>query len=469
MSKPLHIHILGICGTFMGGIAVLAKEAGYRVTGCDANVYPPMSTQLEAQGIELIEGWGVEQLSLNADMYVIGNVVSRGNPLMEEILNRNLSYISGPQWLSQALLQSKWVIAVAGTHGKTTTSSMLAWILEYANMNPGFLIGGVPQNFGISARLTDSPFFVIEADEYDTAFFDKRSKFVHYKPRTAVLNNLEFDHADIFPDLAAIKRQFHHLVRTVPARGRLIVNGEDAALAEVLAMGCWTPVERFGIVGDDGTPDAPTAVATTLDWTARLLSADGSRFEVAHRGAPLGVVEWPLLGRHSVMNALAALAAAAAAGCDAAALLPAFARFASAKRRMEVVGTARGVTVYDDFAHHPTAIRTTLDGLRAKVGAARVIAALEPRSNSMRLGAHADALAPALDPADITVFLHRPDLPWDAAKVIAAVRGEARAVADVGAMIAALAAAARAGDHVVFMSNGGFEGAPRRLLAALQG
>ena len=465
----MKLHILGICGTFMGGVAALARELKHEVEGSDQNVYPPMSTQLEQLGIALSSGYSPANITPGVDEIIVGNALSRGNPAVEHVLDAGLRYTSGAQWLSERVLPGRDTLAVAGTHGKTTTSTLLAFLLDAAGRDPGFLIGGVPGNFGVSARLGSGREFVVEADEYDTAFFDKRSKFVHYRPLVAVLNNLEYDHADIFPDLAAIQRQFHHLVRTVPARGRLVVNGEDAALAEVLAMACWTPVERFGIVGDDGTPDAPTAGATTLDWTARLLAADGSRFEVAHRGAPLGVVEWPLLGRHSVMNALAALAAAAAVGCDAAALLPAFARFASAKRRMEVVGTARGVTVYDDFAHHPTAIRTTLDGLRANVGAARVIAALEPRSNSMRLGAHADALAPALDPADVTVFLQRPDLPWDAAKVIAAVRGEARAVADVGAMIADLAAAARAGDHVVFMSNGGFEGAPRRLLAALHG
>jgi UDP-N-acetylmuramate: L-alanyl-gamma-D-glutamyl-meso-diaminopimelate ligase len=360
------------------------------------------------------------------------------------------------------------VLAVAGTHGKTTTSAMLAWVLEDNGREPGFLVGGVPLNFGVSARLGTGKCFVIEADEYDTALFDKRSKFVHYRPTVAVLNNLEFDHADIFPDLAAIQRQFHHLVRIVPGRGRLIVNGEDAALAEVLAMGCWTPVERFGIVGADGAPERTLPTDAALDWTAQMLSADGSRFVVAHCGQALGTVEWALLGRHNVMNALAALAAAAACGVDAVSLLPAFSRFASAKRRMEVVGVAKGITVYDDFAHHPTAIRTTLDGLRAKVGNARVIAALEPRSNSMRLGAHADALAPSLDAADITVFLHRPNLPWDAAKVVAAVRGAAHTAPDVDAMIALLVSEAREGDHVVFMSNGGFEDAPRRFLAALQ-
>ncbi|MGL6291253.1 MAG: UDP-N-acetylmuramate:L-alanyl-gamma-D-glutamyl-meso-diaminopimelate ligase [Silanimonas sp.] len=470
----MRLHILGICGTFMGGIAALARELGHAVEGSDQNVYPPMSTQLEALGIALASGYSASNLSAGVDEVVVGNALSRGNAAVEHVLDAGMRYTSGAQWLSEHVLRGRETLAVAGTHGKTTTTSLLAFLLDAAGRDPGFLVGGVPENFGVSARAGTGREFVVEADEYDTAFFDKRSKFVHYRPTVAVLNNLEYDHADIFPDLAAIQRQFHHLVRIVPGRGRLIVNGEDAALADVLAMGCWTPVERFGIVDANGRPEATAASlaaagAAALDWTAQLLKADGSRFAVAHRGTALGVVDWPLVGRHNVMNALAALAAAAAVGCDAKALLPAFAHFASAKRRLEVVGVARGVTVYDDFAHHPTAIRTTLDGLRAKVGSARVIAALEPRSNSMRLGAHADALAPSLDPADATVFLHRPNLPWDAAKVVDAVRGDARTVPDVETMIATLAADARDGDHVVFMSNGGFEDAPRRFLAALRG
>jgi UDP-N-acetylmuramate: L-alanyl-gamma-D-glutamyl-meso-diaminopimelate ligase len=465
----LRLHILGICGTFMGGIAALARELGHAVEGSDQNVYPPMSTQLERLGITLASGYAPAHISAGVDEVVVGNALSRGNPAVEHVLDAGMRYASGAQWLSEHVLRGRETLAVAGTHGKTTTTSLLAWLLESAGRDPGFLVGGVPENFGVSARLGTGREFVVEADEYDTAFFDKRSKFVHYRPTVAVLNNLEYDHADIFPDLAAIQRQFHHLVRIVPGRGRLVVNGEDGSLAEVLAMGCWTPVERFGVVDAEGRPEVATPGGATLDWTARLLAADGSRFVVAHRGVELGTVEWPLLGRHNVMNALAALAAAAAVGCDARALLPAFAGFASAKRRLEVIGTARGVTVYDDFAHHPTAIRTTLEGLRAKVGSARVIAALEPRSNSMRLGAHADALAPSLDPADATVFLHRPNLPWDAAKVVAAVRGAASTVPDVDAMIARLAAEAGEGDHVVFMSNGGFEDAPRRFLRALQG
>ena len=452
----------------MGGIAALARELGHEVEGSDQSVYPPMSTQLEALGIALASGYTPQNLGAGVAEVVVGNALSRGNAAVEHVLDAGLRYTSGAQWLSEHVLRGRETLAVAGTHGKTTTTALLAFLLDAAGRDPGFLVGGVPENFGVSARVGTGAEFVVEADEYDTAFFDKRSKFVHYRPVVAVLNNLEYDHADIFPDLAAIQRQFHHLVRIVPGRGRLIVNGEDAALAEVLAMGCWTPVERFGIVGADGRPEVLTPGEAALDWTARMLGPDGSRFVVAHRGVELGMVDWPLLGRHNVMNALAALAAVAAVGCDAKALLPVFARFASAKRRLEVVGVARGVTVYDDFAHHPTAIRTTLDGLRAKVGAARVIAALEPRSNSMRLGAHADALAPSLDAADATVFLHRPNLPWDAAKVVDAVRGEARTVPDVDSMIAALAAEAKAGDHVVFMSNGGFEDAPRRFLATLQ-
>ena len=381
MSKPKHIHILGICGTFMGGIAAIAKQSGYRVTGCDANVYPPMSTQLEAQGIELIEGWGADQLELKPDVFVIGNVVSRGNPLMEEILNRNLPYASGPQWLADTLLRDKWVLGVAGTHGKTTTSSMLAWILEHAGLNPGFLIGGVPQNFGISARITDSSFFVIEADEYDTAFFDKRSKFVHYHPRTAVLNNLEFDHADIFPDLAAIETQFHHLVRTVPGNGLVVSNGREVSLQRVIQRGCWTPVEKFG--SDDG-------------W-----NIDANE-QVTLNGKLQGTLQWDLMGEHNRMNALAALAAARHAGVPVAQGLAALAEFKNVKRRMEVRGTVNGITVYDDFAHHPTAIDTTVAGLRRKVGKARILAVLEPRSNTMKLGVMKDALPGSLKDADLT-------------------------------------------------------------------
>lgn len=452
MSK---IHILGIAGTFMGGVAALARELGHQVEGSDQAVYPPMSTQLETLGIALSQGYLPDNISPDCDEVVVGNALSRGNPAVEAVLDAGRRYTSGAQWLSEQVLPGRDTLAVAGTHGKTTTTTILAFLLQAAGREPGFLIGGVAEDFGVSARIGRGREFVVEADEYDTAFFDKRSKFVHYRPLVAILNNLEFDHADIFPDVAAIQRQFHHLVRTVPARGRLIVNGEDAHLAEVLAMGCWTPVERFGF-------------EPSLEWSARLLNADGSAFSVLHRGVDVATVQWPLLGRHNVLNGLAALAAAHAVGVDVAQVAPALARFNSVKRRMEVIGQARGVTVYDDFAHHPTAIHTTLQGLRAKVGAARIVVAMEPRSNSMRLGAHAEALAPSLDIADAVVFLARPELPWDAGKVIAAVRGDAQAVADTGTLLARLGEITRDGDHVVFMSNGGFDGAPRRFLAQLQ-
>ncbi|MBI1887873.1 MAG: UDP-N-acetylmuramate:L-alanyl-gamma-D-glutamyl-meso-diaminopimelate ligase [Nitrosomonadales bacterium] len=444
MSK--HIHILGICGTFMGGIAAIAKQAGYRVTGCDANVYPPMSTQLEAQGIALTEGFGVGQLELRPDVFVIGNVVSRGNPLIEEILNRNLPYVSGPQWLAQNILHDRWVLGVAGTHGKTTTSSMLAWILEYAGLNPGFLVGGVPQNFGISARLTDSAFFVIEADEYDTAFFDKRSKFVHYRPRTAILNNLEFDHADIFPDLASIETQFHHLVRTVPGNGLVVCNGREESLRRVLQRGCWTPVERFG--NDEGWD---------IDANDR----------VTLNGVPQGTLEWDLLGEHNRMNALAALAAARHAGVPVAQGLAALAGFRNVKRRMEVRGTVNGITVYDDFAHHPTAIDTTIAGLRRKVGNSRILAVLEPRSNTMKLGVMKDALPGSLKDADL-VFCYGANLGWDARDALAPLGGKVVVKDDLNELIGAIVAAACSGDHVLVMSNGGFGGIHEKLLKRLQ-
>jgi len=450
----MRLHILGICGTFMGGVAALARELGLTVEGSDANVYPPMSTQLEALGIRLMDGYSADHLKPAPDLVVVGNAMTRGNPAVEYMLDEQLRYISGPQWLGETLLPGREVLAVAGTHGKTTTTSLLAHLLESAGLSPGFLIGGVPGNFEVSARKGSGKPFVIEADEYDSAFFDKRSKFVHYRPRVAILNNLEYDHADIFPDVAAIQRQFHHLVRTVPGNGRLIVNAHDYHLAEVLAMGCWTPVETFGIGKGD--------------WQAELIEADGSAFTVRRGDETIGEIRWSLLGNHSVMNALAALAAATAAGADPRALLPAFASFQSVKRRMEVVGDANGIRVYDDFAHHPTAIATTLAGLRAKVGKARIVVALEPRSNSMRLGAHSEALAPSLADADAVVFLHRPELPWDAGRVTGALDGRGSTVPTVDALIAALRSEVRAGDHVVFMSNGGFEGAPRRFAEAIK-
>jgi UDP-N-acetylmuramate: L-alanyl-gamma-D-glutamyl-meso-diaminopimelate ligase len=446
----MHIHILGICGTFMGGIAVIARQAGHRVTGCDANVYPPMSTQLQAQGIALTEGWDPQQVDLQPDLFVVGNVVSRGNPLMEAILERGLPYVSGPQWLAENVLQRRWVLAAAGTHGKTTTASMLAWILEHAGLNPGFLIGGVPLNFDISARLTDSPFFVIEADEYDTAFFDKRSKFVHYRPRSAILNNLEFDHADIFPDLAAIETQFHHLVRTVPGNGLIVANGREQSLQRVIDRGCWTPVEWLG--RDDG-------------WHAGVAGDDGS-FEVFIGGRAQGRVDWELLGEHNRMNALAALAAARHAGVPVAQGIAALARFRNVRRRMEVRGTVGGVTVYDDFAHHPTAIGTTLAGLRRKVGGARILAVLEPRSNTMKLGAMKDALPGSLAAAD-HVFCYTQGLQWDAAAALAPLGARAECHGELPLLVNAIVRAARPGDHLLVMSNGGFGGIHDTLLKAL--
>lgn len=455
----MHIHILGICGTFMGGIAVLAKNAGHRVTGCDANVYPPMSTQLESQGIELIEGFGVEQLALNPDIYVIGNVVSRGNPLMEEILNRGLPYISGPQWLAENVLQGKWVLAVAGTHGKTTTSSMLAWILEYAGLAPGFLIGGVPENFSVSARLpqtpsqdpnSTSPFFVIEADEYDTAFFDKRSKFVHYRPRTAILNNLEFDHADIFADLAAIETQFHHLVRTVPQQGLVVSNGREASLERVIQRGCWTPVETFG---------------ASSGWDMGPADAQG-HFSVSWQGQTMGTVQWDLLGEHNRMNALAAIAAARHAGVQVAEAIAALAEFKNVKRRMELRGVVREISVYDDFAHHPTAIATTVAGLRSKVGKARILAVLEPRSNTMKLGVMKQALPDSLRDADL-VFCYGANLGWSAQEALQPIAHKSQVFDDLPAMVEAICQVAQSGDHILVMSNGGFGGIHQQLLDAL--
>ena len=447
----MHIHVLGICGTFMGGIAVIAKQSGHQVTGCDANVYPPMSTQLASQGIRLIEGWDPKQVELEPDLFVIGNVVSRANPLVEEILDRNLPYSSGPQWLYEHVLRDKWVLAVAGTHGKTTTSSMAAWILEAAGLNPGFLIGGVPENFGLSARVTDSPFFVIEADEYDTAFFDKRSKFVHYHPRTAVLSNLEYDHADIFPDLAAIEVQFHHLVRTIPGNGLIIANGREDSIRRVLQRGCWTPVELLGV--DDG-------------WSCGEPDPDDG-FEVRFRDSPQGMLRWELLGEHNRHNALAALAAARHVGVPVAHGLAALAGFKNVKRRMEVRGSVNGVTVYDDFAHHPTAIQLTIAGLRSKVGKARILAVLEPRSATMKLGVMKDLLAPSLSDAQL-VFCYTGGIGWDAQAALTGLGAKAVCYDDLSELVAAVAAAARPGDHVLVMSNGGFGGVHAKLLHALQ-
>jgi len=435
----------------MGGLATIARQAGHHVTGCDANVYPPMSNQLEAQGITLVEGYSADQIGLKPDLWVVGNVVTRGTPLMEEILDRGEPYISGPQWLAENILRSKWVLAVAGTHGKTTTSAMLAWILEFAGKRPGFLIGGVPTNFGTSARLADSRFFVIEADEYDTAFFDKRSKFLHYHPRTAVLNNLEFDHADIFSDLASIERQFHHFLRTVPRSGLVVANGVDAALARVLKQGCWTALEYFGTEGG---------------WQAEALDAE--TFRVVFAGEEQGRVCWGLQGAHNRSNALAAIAAARHAGVDTGAACAALERFDNVKRRMELCGVAAGVAVYDDFAHHPTAIAATLAGLRSKVGNARILAVLEPRSNTMKLGVMKDAIAGSLAEADL-VYCYSANLGWNPASALAPLGAKAVCNDDLDALIAAIVAAAKPGDQVLVMSNGAFGGIHRKLLARLDG
>ncbi|BCG22754.1 UDP-N-acetylmuramate--L-alanyl-gamma-D-glutamyl-m eso-2,6-diaminoheptandioate ligase [Pseudomonas tohonis] len=450
----MHIHILGICGTFMGSLAVLAKELGHRVTGSDANVYPPMSTQLEAQGIELMQGYDPAHLDPAPDLVVVGNALSRGNPAVEHVLNKGLPYVSGPQWLADHVLQGRWVMAVAGTHGKTTTTSMLAWVLEHAGMSPGFLIGGVPQNFGISARLGGTPFFVVEADEYDSAFFDKRSKFVHYRPRTAILNNLEFDHADIFPDLAAIERQFHHLVRTIPGEGLIIHPTTEPALVRVLEMGCWTKVETTGEGGQ---------------WQVRLLSEDGSRFEVRFDGKVQGTVEWSLTGQHNVANALATLAAARHVGVVPELGIAALSAFRNVKRRMEKVAEVKGVTIYDDFAHHPTAIATTLDGLRKRVGEAPVIAIIEPRSNSMKLGAHRDGLPESVAQADQVIWYAPPNLGWDLAATAVACPVPAVVCDSLEAIIERVKGQARPGTEVVIMSNGGFGGLHGKLAKALEG
>ena len=446
----MRIHILGICGTFMGGVALLARAAGHQVTGCDANVYPPMSSQLEAQGIALTEGYSAGQVAVNPDLFVVGNAISRGNPLLEEILARNLAYVSGPQWLAEHILPGRWVLGVAGTHGKTTTTAMLAWILEEAGLAPGFLIGGVPQDFGVSARLTDSPFFVIEADEYDTAFCDKRSKFLHYRPRTAILNNLEFDHADIFSDLAAIETQFHHLVRTLPNNGLIVANGAEPALKRVLDRGCWTPVEWFNV------PDA---------WQAGPEASDG-RFPVTLAGREIGSTRLALPGAHNRANALAALAAARHAGVSADLALQALSRFRGVKRRMEVRGEVRGVTVYDDFAHHPTAIAATIAGLRGTIGKGRVLAVLEPRSNTMKLGVMKGLLPGSLAGAD-AVFCYGKNLGWDALAALAPLGGKAQVFEQLAALVAAVVAEARAGDRILVMSNGSFGGVHELLLAAI--
>jgi UDP-N-acetylmuramate: L-alanyl-gamma-D-glutamyl-meso-diaminopimelate ligase len=455
----VHIHILGICGTFMGGLAIMAKELGHDVTGSDQNVYPPMSTQLERQGIGLMSGFAAGNLDPAPDLVIIGNALSRGNPEVEAVLNRGLAYTSGAQWLYEFVLCKRWVLAVAGTHGKTTTTSMLAWILDQAGLEPGFLVGGVPLNFGLSARLGGGRFFVIEADEYDTAFFDKRSNFVHYRPRTAILNNLEYDHADIFPDLAAIQRQFHHLVRSIPGEGLIIRPADDPHLDEVIRQGCWTPVQRTALVSD-GPPSG-------ADWEARLSTPDASRFEVWAQGRPAGTVNWDLSGHHNVRNALAAIAAARHAGIEPETATAALGSFRNVKRRLEIHAAVGGITLYDDFAHHPTAIATTLEGLRARVGHDRIIAILEPRSNTMKMGVHVDTLAASLGCADQAILYHAPDLGWDARR-IAAGAPRISVLDSIDGIVRHLLSVARPGDHIVFMSNGGFGGIHAKTATALR-
>jgi UDP-N-acetylmuramate: L-alanyl-gamma-D-glutamyl-meso-diaminopimelate ligase len=457
----MHIHILGICGTFMGGVAALAREAGHKVTGCDAGVYPPMSDQLRALGIDLIEGFDADQMALQPDVWVVGNVVSRARkpdgspkfPLMEAILDAGAPYTSGPQWLAENVLQGRHVLAVAGTHGKTTTTSMLAWVLEAAGLAPGFLVGGVPENFGVSARLGAAkprPLFVIEADEYDTAFFDKRSKFVHYRPRTAILNNLEYDHADIFDNLAAIERQFHHLVRTVPPSGRVVVNGLEESLARVLHQGCWSEVRSFG--------------SAVSDYSS---SGEPGDFEVLQQGRPVGRVQWALGGVHNQLNALAAIAAAEHVGVAPADAARALGQFQNVKRRMELRGTVRGIAVYDDFAHHPTAIRTTVDGLRRQLQPGqRILAVFEPRSNTMKLGTMKSQLPWSLEQADLA-FCHSGGLDWDAREALAPMGARAQVAGDIDTLVRDVVAAAREGDRILCMSNGGFGGIHAKLLAAL--
>ena len=446
----MHVHILGICGSFMGGIAAIAKSLGHKVTGSDRNVYPPMSTQLEALGITLTEGYDTAQFEPAPDMVIIGNAMSRGNPAVEYVLNRNLPYTSGPQWLLDNLLTSRWVIGVAGTHGKTTTSSMVAWILEYAGLKPGFLIGGIPENFGVSARIGESPFFVIEADEYDSAFFDKRSKFVHYRPRTLILNNLEFDHADIFPDLAAIQTQFHHLVRMVPQNGLILSPQHDEALNDTLQKGCWSEQQFVG-----------------SDWKAELHAADVSRFDVIYQGELAGTVNWSLLGQHNVNNALMAIAAAHHAGVTLSDAIAALGTFKNVKRRMECKGSVNNITVYDDFAHHPTAITTTLAGLRNKVGNARIIAVLEPRSNTMKMGVHQHTLGNSWQQADEVILFEPAGMNWSLNEIAEHSETPAYCYHDVESIVQKVAAISQPGDHVLVMSNGGFEGIHQRLLDAL--
>ncbi len=450
----MKIHVLGICGTFMGGLALLARELGHTVSGTDANTYPPMSLQLQQAGVRVLEGYAESNLDDRPDLVVIGNALSRGNPAVEYVLNSRLPYISGPQWLREEVLGHRHVLAVAGTHGKSTTSSMLAWILEFAGLQPGFLIGAVPRNFGVSARLGTGDGFVIEADEYDCAFFDKRAKFLHYRPNTLIINNIEFDHADIFVDLAAIRREFHYLMRTVPGSGRVICNGGDPEISKVLAMGCWTPVERFG------TDDA--------QWQIAPSRPDYSGFTLQPAGAGKIEVTWELLGHHNALNAAAAVASAHALGVEPAVAGAALSRFHGVQRRMQQIGSRRGITVYDDFAHHPTAIRATLDALRRHVGGARIVAVMEPRSNTMKLGVHASDLAPSLRSADLAIILRPPNLAWDLEQALAGADTRCEVLDRIDDIITRVAGFARSGDHVIIMSNGGFGGIHQKLLDALQ-
>lgn len=449
----MRIHILGICGTFMAGIAQIAQQAGHEVAGSDMNVYPPMSTQLETQGIKLFHGFLPQHIDSAVDCVIVGNVIKRGNPAMEYVLDKNLPYVSGPQWLAETILRDRWVLAVSGTHGKTTTTSLLAWILEYANKSPGFLIGGVPENFGVSARIGAGSCFVIEADEYDSAFFDKRSKFIHYHPKTLILNNLEFDHADIFPDLEAIKQQFHYLVRTVPGNGLILRHIEDANLQATLEKGCWTPIVTFG--GKEGA------------WQAELLKADGSHFSVMHNGVEVGEVSWNLLGKHNVENALAAIAAAHHAGVAASQALDALPHFKNVKRRMEIKGEKAGITVYDDFAHHPTAIATTLAGLRAKVGDARIVVVLEFGSYTMRAGVHKDTIKNSLQTADMVICKRPEQDSWGLEKVLKNFLQPTALFDTVDSLVTGLTKQLKSGDHVVVMSNSGFDGIHQKLLSAI--
>jgi len=452
----MHIHILGICGTFMGGIAAIAKQLGHRVSGCDANVYPPMSTQLEALGIELKQGYVTEHLTDEPDLVIVGNAMSRGNPMVEYVLDRNITYISGPQWLLENVLKDRWVLAVSGTHGKTTTSSMLTWILEYAKMSPGYLIGGVPQNFESSARLGESPFFVIEADEYDTAFFDKRSKFVHYRPRTLVINNLEFDHADIFNDLGDIQKQFHHLIRMVPSNGLVLYPESEQAITDTIAQGCWTPIEK-----------SVNKTNQNHGWFAEKVHADGSEFIVSFKGNIQGTVKWNLIGDFNIENGLMAIAAARNAGVPTDVSIAALGEFINTKRRLELRGTVNNIRVYDDFAHHPTAINKTLTGVRAHVGKKRVIAVLEPRSNTMKSGVHKDTLAASLQHADMIYVYQGDNVEWSVADLIKDCNAPCEVSADLNELITHITRNAQADDTIVIMSNGGFGGIHNKLLTSL--